>query len=160
MEYNSKYIHFEYTDDLIGKWCIARDSVCDIKSILTNDDDNIKGQLVQLIENHDDCTYPFCTTLPINMESSELCTWKFVYVDPAFQNVMNEKTIVLRKDLARWLARGYGQLLNLENDRVYTHFYYDSKYENIPVDREKFKVREWNETEWKDVEAILNEEYK
>ena len=71
-----------------------------------------------------------------------------------------EKPIILRKDLARWLALGYGQMLNLYQDRVYTHFYYDSKDENVPVDREKFKVREWNETEWKDVEAILNEEYQ
>ena len=156
MEYNPAYIYFEPVDGLIGKWCIAADSVVSIKSILEKDDKLIKKNLVQIKETAADNSFPFSTTQLSSDNSYELCSWKFVYVDPAFA----EKPVVLKRDLARWLALGYGQMLNLYQDRVYTHFYYDVKDEDVPVDREKFKVREWNETEWKDVEAILNEEYQ
>lgn len=159
MKYNPAFVYFEPSDDLIGKWCIVADSVYKIKEILTADNDFIKRQLIQLDNTEDVSNFPF-RIVNDNPDVKEESCWKFVYVDPAFQDMMREKPGVLRRDLARWLALGYGQVLSLENDRVYTHFYYDVKDEDVPVDREKFKVREWNETEWKDVEAILNEEYQ
>jgi len=158
MEYNSAFVYFEPSDDMIGKWCIAADSVYKIKEMLAADNDSIKRHLIQIENTEDASNFPF-RIVNDNPDDMEESCWRFVYIDPAFQNVMDEKPVVLRRDLARWLALGYGQVLSLENDRVYTHFYYDSKDEYVPVDREKFKVREWNETEWKDVEAILNKEF-
>lgn len=94
MEYNPVFIHFEPSDGMIDKWCIAGDSVYDIKNILAKNDDFIKGQLVQIKEKNDDCSFPFST-----MESNKLCYWKFVYVDPAFQDMMRDEKVLKWTDL-------------------------------------------------------------
>lgn len=99
MEYNPVFIHFEPGNGMIDKWCIARDSVYDIKNILAKNDDFIKGQLVQIKEKSDDCSFPFSTTTPLNMESNKLCYWKFVYVDPAFQGMMRDEKALKWTDL-------------------------------------------------------------
>lgn len=96
MEYNPEYVHFESGDDIIDKWCIAADSVCDIKSKLAEDVDFIKEQLVQIKEAYDVCCFPFSTT---NANFSEPCPYKFVYVDPAFQDMMHDEEVLKWTDL-------------------------------------------------------------
>lgn len=87
MEYNPNYVYFEPVKDMLDKWCIAADSVYNIKNILTKDDESIKEQLVQIKGTNDDCSYPFKTS---NDDCEEWCPFKFVYVDPAFQLMMRE----------------------------------------------------------------------
>ena len=88
MEYNPNYVYFEPVKGMLDKWCIAADSVYDIKNILAKDDESIKEQLVQ-IKGTDNivCNYPFKTS---SDNSYELCPFKFVYVDPAFQTMMRD----------------------------------------------------------------------
>lgn len=96
MEYNPAFIHFEHADGLIDKWCIAADSICYIKDLLTKDDDYIKGQLVQIKEADDVCCFPFSTT---SANFSELRPYKFVYVDPVFQDMMYDEEVLKWTDL-------------------------------------------------------------
>ena len=87
MEYHPEYVYFENADGLIDKWCIAADSVRELRNVLIIDNESIKKRLVQIKETDDNCSYPFKTT---SNESDELCPWKFVYVDPAFQDMMHD----------------------------------------------------------------------
>lgn len=87
MKYNPEYVHFEHDDGLIDKWCIPADALCLIKEILAADDESIKEQLVQIKTIDNDKGFPFNTT---TQSSYELCPYKFVYVDPAFQFMMRK----------------------------------------------------------------------
>ena len=89
MIYNPKYVHFEPVNGMIDKWCIAADSVRDIKEILVKDDESITRQLVQIKTVNSDKSFPFNTT---SNDSHEFYPFKFVYIDPAFQDMIhNEK---------------------------------------------------------------------
>ena len=100
MEYNPEYVYFEPTDNMINKWCIAADSVRDIRSILEANDDFIKGQLVQIKEVSKDKSFPFKVTCydKDEPEVTEILM-KFVYIDPAFQDMMNDKKSLKWTDL-------------------------------------------------------------
>ena len=113
MEYNPKYIYFEPVDGLIDKWCIAANSVVNIKNILEKDDKLIKEQLVQIKMVDNDKGFPFSTT---SDNSYELCPFKFVYVDPVFQDMMsNEKE--LEWTGLKWTDLKIGDIIRSKNNR-------------------------------------------
>ena len=95
MEYNTEYVHFEPTDDMLDKWCIAKDSVYDIKNTLAADDGSIKKHLVQIKDTDDISGFPFKTT---GNEYDDASSWKFVYIDPAFQGIKREVYIGICTD--------------------------------------------------------------
>ena len=96
MEFNSTYVYFEPVTDMIGLWCIAADSVVTIKSELEKGDEHVKGHLVQIKETDPTNSFPFGTTCA---GSYELCPFKFVYIDPSFQDMMHEEKVLEWTDL-------------------------------------------------------------
>lgn len=113
MIYNPNYVYFEPVKCMLDKWCIAADSVRDIRSVLAIDNESIKKRLVQIKETNDNCSYPFMTT---SNESDEACPFKFVYIDPAFQSMTREIYI--------GIDSGFGRLTYSINSDKFKHVYY------------------------------------
>lgn len=147
MKYNPEYIHFEHADDLIDKWCIAADSVFDIKATLLAEDDYIKGQLVQIKMVENDKGFPFSTT---SDNSYELCPYKFVYVDPEFQDMMSDEKVL------EWTELKIGDIIRSKANRnifmqVQGIDKSDNSYEHIYAGRD-WKSDNELKNEWEKVE--------
>lgn len=99
MEFNPTYVYFEPIADMTGLWCIASDSVFSIKSVLKEDDNFIKRQLVQIKETLIASSFPFRTTNNNPDGTVEETNWKFVYIDPAFQDMMRDEKVLEWTDL-------------------------------------------------------------
>lgn len=68
------------------------------------------------------------------------------YFDPSFYRIKPEENYVTHRELAKWVADGYGQVL--QGDSVYTQFVYDITNDNEKVSKDCL-VRAWGDTQWK-----------
>lgn len=58
-----------------------------------------------------------------------------------------EKQLVTNRELAQWLAEGYGQYIRIPGDIAMYHYAYSIACDDLPV-HEDIRVRMWGDTEW------------
>ena len=133
-KFEKQYVHFMWNDALEGKEGFFADNIDELINIVATADMLNFGKLSKRI----DCngSYPF-TYEDTNVR------FRFFYFDPD----LHVNSVVTCRELAQWLAEGYGQYICIPGDIAMYHYTCSNAMENTPVHVD-IRVRLWGDTEW------------
>lgn len=87
-----------------------------------------------------------CAIIPYRHDGSVITTsGAFEYCAPIPENPAPRRAT--NRELAKWLAQGYGEVKYASQYAVKIHIEYGTKSDNDPC-HESFCVRKWDDTEW------------
>ena len=124
------YRNKEEAKKLIGKKVLASDCLCNMEKT--------KGSVRMLLEvSEKDNAHPFL----VDIEMMKQIRYQFI------REIEEEPKLMTNRQLAEWLARGFGERKLREDDPVGNALIYYEDDENLPVG-EDMVIRHWGSDEW------------
>lgn len=171
-KFDKRFIHCVWDESLKEKRCFLADNVVELQERVES---NATKFLYTVVRQHHgaypfqvdyDLVFPFCYydpyyTLKLSHEQGKVIqhfkTCAKVWVDvtselgwtdnPENYRIKPKEELVTNRELAQWLAEGYGQYRNSQIGKAKYHFEYVALEDDMPI-HEDIRVRVWGDTEW------------
>lgn len=173
-KFKTEFVHCMWDEKLKGKNCFVADSIVELQERVESNNTKFLSTVVSQhhgaypFQVEYDLVFTFCYYDPYYDPYEELKLayeqgknievydetdgiWKDVegepawYYAPSFYRIKTEEDYVTHRELAKWVANGYGQVL--QEDSVYTQFVYDITNDNKEVSKDCL-VRAWGDAQW------------
>lgn len=173
MEFDNEFVRFMPDNELIGKEVIYADHITDLKERVLRYVSGNDEHFLDIVTDTHEAEFPFVVNgsvwkfvyydpylelkkaykqgKVIELYEESDGTWDTLeeepnwYFDPSFYRIKPEEDYATHRELAKWVADGYGQVL--QEDNVYTQFVYDITNDNKEVSKDCL-VRAWGDTQW------------